>query len=212
MSVEETEKEAATGGGQEGGPVRDFLAEAVARAGLPPEAIESLTFWLEGQLREDQYTRLDQVRQGDEGGIPLARVFVDLASRGYYWLAYSWSSYVLSCERCNTACKRSYFPLTPSPDRRLPPAPGDEAQERSLLINPFDGPDPVEHLEFKASGLVDPRGESRHGFETIRTYGLYRPSLVNVRAPIATRAHDLIQRIVSAISARDEERKDEAMR
>lgn len=131
----------------------------------------------------------------------------ELASRGYYWLAYSWGNYVLSCERCNTACKRSYFPLTPSPDRRLPPEPGDEAQERSLLINPFDGPDPAEHLEFKVSGIVDPRGESRHGFETIRTYGLYRPSLVNVRAPIATRAHDLIQRIVSS---RDDERKNEA--
>ena len=79
MSAEETSKEAVAGDGQEVAPARDLLVEAVAKAGLDPAVVATLTLWLEGQLQEDQYTRLEQVGQGAEGGIPLARVFVDLA-------------------------------------------------------------------------------------------------------------------------------------
>lgn len=84
----------------------------------------------------------------------------ELSTRGYYWLAYIWKNYILSCERCNTACKVCYFPVE-SPDRRLPPEPGDEEHELALLLHPFEGPDPVDHLEFKDSGVVVPRDDSR---------------------------------------------------
>lgn len=130
-----------------------------------------------------------------------------LSEHGYHWLAYSWRNYVLSCERCNTACKLSFFPVVEPPARRLPPAPGDEEEETALLIHPFEGPDPADHLEFNASGLVNGRAGSPHGFETLRTYALYRESLVNVREPIAKRAHDLIRHLRFS---GDEERKREA--
>ncbi|KYF81509.1 hypothetical protein BE11_35595 [Sorangium cellulosum] len=56
----------------------DLLAEAAARAGLGPEVAETLARWLAAQLVGDRFARLEQAGAGVEGGIPLARVFVDL--------------------------------------------------------------------------------------------------------------------------------------
>ncbi|WP_437299058.1 AAA family ATPase [Sorangium sp. So ce426] len=56
----------------------DLLTEAAARAGLGPEVAETLARWLAAQLVGDRFARLEQAGAGVEGGIPLARVFVDL--------------------------------------------------------------------------------------------------------------------------------------
>ena len=61
---------------QEG--ARDFLAEAASSAELRPEVADIVSAWLEGQLRADQYARLEQAGHSVEDKIPLARVFVDL--------------------------------------------------------------------------------------------------------------------------------------
>jgi hypothetical protein len=127
-------------------------------------------------------------------------------SLGYHWLAYSWENYVLSCERCNAGLKRSYFPVVESP-RCWPPKP--DVHERACLINPFDGPNPVEHLEFTILGTVAARGEGRYGIETIRTLGLNRPSLVEVREETARKMHYSAQVIVS--DEFDDRAKQEAL-
>jgi hypothetical protein len=46
-----------------------------------------------------------------------------------------------------------------------------------LLLHPFAGPAPKDHLEFGELGEIAPRNNSVFGFETIRTCGLNRPSL-----------------------------------
>ncbi|WP_437638275.1 AAA family ATPase [Sorangium sp. So ce854] len=56
----------------------DLLTEAAARAGLDPQVGETLARWLAAQLVGDRFARLEQAGAGVEGGIPLARVFVDL--------------------------------------------------------------------------------------------------------------------------------------
>src|SRR5579872_3159298 len=51
----------------------------------------------------------------DEAGIdvehfrPKGKVHGDESHGGYWWLAYDFSKYVLSCVICNQQCKRSYF-------------------------------------------------------------------------------------------------------
>jgi uncharacterized protein (DUF952 family) len=125
--------------------------------------------------------------------------------RGYHWLAYSWDNYVLSCERCNSGWKRAYFPVVEKPRRGPPDA---NVAESTWLIHPFDGPDPVDYLHFNDIGMVVSRGTGRYGMETIRTYGLHRPSLVEVRAPIARRVHHQIQTFLLDV---DEAQKQAAL-
>lgn len=103
---------------------------------------------------------------------------------GYYWLAYDWTNLVLSCARCNRImCIRG---LRVGKGAQFPVAdfraiyPGDEVNERPLLINPmFD--DPSEHMEIRQpDGILVPKTE--RGQATIDIFGLNaREQLVTAR-------------------------------
>src|SRR5574341_1705351 len=86
-----------------------------------------------------------------------------LSVTGYWWLAYQWENYVLSCNICNRQWKRAIFPVAEVP-RALPPRP--DIEETPLLLHPFRGPAPREHLEFGRGGEVYPRDGSLYGHET----------------------------------------------
>jgi hypothetical protein len=119
-----------------------------------------------------------------------------LCEFGYWWLAYDWSNYVLSCLVCNQKWKLSYFPVA-GKKRTLPPHKG--LTETSLLLDPFGDVNPAEHLRFSDFGQVEAYKGSRRGFETIRTCGLdRRPSLMRARARKAVRAYYLVDRILDS--------------
>jgi hypothetical protein len=128
-----------------------------------------------------------------------------ISDLGYWWLAYEWDNWLLSCSACNSGWKESFFPAEPG--RVLPPDP--LAPDRPLLLNPFDGPDPAGHLRFGELGEVRPNDDSPWGLETIKTCGLDRPSLRLARMEKAQRAYSLVQQIRTA--GADEE-LDEALR
>lgn len=95
---------------------------------------------------------------------------------GYWWLAYDWENYLLSCAHCNRKWKNSLFPTeemltneatTPSPDQPFTP----------LLLNPFGLDDPKDHLYFGELGTINAYRDSPQGRETIRTCGLDRGML-----------------------------------
>jgi hypothetical protein len=132
-----------------------------------------------------------------------------LADRGYHWLAYAWSNYVLSCERCNSGWKRTYFPVA-EPHRVLPPQPEEEAAETPLVLDPFSTrTDPVRHLDYDRTGQIWPRDGSDLGWETIRTLGLERESLQVRRRRGAARVHDLVRQLVETVGeARDRTKRD----
>lgn len=129
-------------------------------------------------------------------------------STGYWWLAYEWTNYLLSCGICNQKWKRNFFPVADSP-RQIPPSKG--VQERTMLLNPFSGPDPVNHLEFAANGSVKARRSSRHGKETIRICGLDRPSLRHTRSERSVRAHRLAIEVEAARRANNQSRELEKL-
>jgi uncharacterized protein (TIGR02646 family) len=60
----------------------------------------------------------------------------ELSKPGYYWLAYEWNNFILSCERCNRIHKKNYFPLLKS-EYRCKNHNQDISQERPYFINPL---------------------------------------------------------------------------
>ena len=123
---------------------------------------------------------------------------------GYWWLAYDWRNWLLTCERCYSAWKRTFFPV----GTRRPPKQGQ--RERRLLLSPFGREDPVRHLRFDRLGQVAPRAGSTRGRATIDTCGLDRESLRSARHEAATTAHILCDRVLDAVSKRDATRRREA--
>ena len=112
----------------------------------------------------------------DYGGQPPGRSNVGPATEGYWWLAYDWNNYLLSCNRCNSSWKRNQFPVGAKRSGR-----GDKlSAEKALLINPFTI-DPEAHFQFDAvTGQI--RGITPQGIATIDVCGLDRKSLEVQRA------------------------------
>ncbi len=133
----------------------------------------------------------DRTRWGVEqaGGEVKGRRPRHVSDWGYHWLAYAWDNYVLACQKCNQAWKKNLFPIAEGP-RLLPPSPA--CRETPLLLNPFEGPDPIKHLRFNDKGEIAARDGSRHGEATIRTCGLDREHLRGLREPIARRVEGIL--------------------
>jgi len=113
-----------------------------------------------------------------------------IAEYGYWWLAYEWENYLLSCNICNQKYKNALFPVAvPRPSREhekfivCNPKESDINREKPLLINPFETDlDPFQHFEYSGSGLVRARASCSRGLETIKVCGLHRISLVEARS------------------------------
>jgi uncharacterized protein (TIGR02646 family) len=105
----------------------------------------------------------------------------------YYWLAYEWSNFLLSCQRCNREHKGTKFPIEKT-RAKVPfvdfndnnsviafaktchiESDALEKAEGRLLLHPVLD-DPTEHLEFKANGEVT--FKSKKGEQSIQFYGL----------------------------------------
>jgi hypothetical protein len=112
---------------------------------------------------------------------------------GYWWLAYDWDNYILACEICNRQWKANFFPIVEEP--RAKDAPKFGVAETPLLLHPFEGPMPRDHLEYNDLGQVIPRTGSAHGVATIRTLGLNRIGLMEQRRDIAAAVIDNLEEI-----------------
>lgn len=123
---------------------------------------------------------------------------------GYYWLAYDWRNLVPTCQLCNQANKRradggkaigklDYFPLQNEQARAK--APGEEAIEAPLLINPL-WEDPGASLELDSTGVFTSKDvPNGRGQACIDTFGLNFKGLADVRAEIYD---DVLKRMMVA--------------
>ena len=50
---------------------------------------------------------------------PKGKVIEDATHGGYWWLAYTFANYLMSCAVCNRVCKRDRFPLRPAARQRV---------------------------------------------------------------------------------------------
>ena len=102
----------------------------------------------------------------------------------YYWLAFEWSNFLLSCRKCNSDCKDEQFPITEK-QAKLPTEDFAtnidaflakcsikelEDEGRQLLHPVLDTP--YEHLDFQKNGRVNPKHNSLKGKHSINVYGL----------------------------------------
>ena len=96
---------------------------------------------------------------------------------GYYWLAYSWTNLLFSCEVCNRKYKKNYFPLMDESGRAKNHHDPIE-DERPLLIDPTVD-DPEQHLRYEDEMIyaLDERGRI-----SIRVFGLNREEIIERRA------------------------------
>ncbi|WP_290719496.1 hypothetical protein [Gordonia sp. UBA7599] len=122
----------------------------------------------------------------------------EVARPGYWWLAYTWENWVLTCERCNGHYKGNLFPCAGGTPRRV--TQGCEARESPLLLNPFDD-DPEEHLSFDDEGYI--LAKTTRGAETIRTCGLHRDVLQRARFFVAAHVGELIDAYGEAVTQRE---------
>ena len=132
------------------------------------------------------------------------RTFKELSARGYWWLAYDWDNYLLSCAICNRTWKEAVFPVEEGANRRLPPT--ETVQETPLLLNPFGRKNPAKHLLFGTLGEVTPRNSSKFGRATIDVCGLDRPSLRLQRLATIEDTHALLRDLADATTTADEDR------
>lgn len=116
---------------------------------------------------------------------------------GYYWLAYDWRNLLPSCQLCNQPStarsddrigKWNYFPL--ANETMCATAPGEEAGEEPLLINPTED-DPADDLLLDATGVFSARNGSVRGQICIDVLGLNDRELPGERA----RVYDDVQRL-----------------
>ncbi len=126
--------------------------------------------------------------EGDGDFSVVGRSPAHVSDAGYWWEAYKWENYLAACNRCNSGWKRNLFPTDEVPRQ----APVRNNPENPLLLNPFSGDDPADHLEYDKIGQIKPHKSSKLGEATIATCGLDRASLVQARAEKVTRAFRLV--------------------
>lgn len=139
---------------------------------------------------------LDPRHQGEEkehlsnieGRRPLRTI-----GTGYWWDAYNWDNYLLSCKICNQRWKSDYFPVAGDPKTRRRPK--RELNEHELLLHPFGTEDPARHLSYDLDGVI--HGLTPEGVATIQTVGLWRGSLVAKRRPVLQQLHRLIREMTA---------------
>jgi uncharacterized protein (TIGR02646 family) len=113
--------------------------------------------------------------------------------KGYWWLAYAFSNYLLSCGVCNNDCKGDRFPLAPGAKHVDYASRASLASEARILVDPAE--DSVDHwmrVDWMApaeEGFVKARPslhkESTEALRTTKTIGFFRlnedPGLVRSR-------------------------------
>lgn len=117
---------------------------------------------------------------------------------GYWWLAYDWRNYLLSCQICNQQWKGSLFPVAV---KGVALDQNTVHNEVNLLISPFEEFEPADHFEYGRLGEVV--GRTDRGRATVLTCGLDRPSLRIARYPIAKHVHEQLDDIAEDVNDRE---------
>jgi hypothetical protein len=123
--------------------------------------------------------------------------------RGYWWLAYRWENLVPACPDCNGP-KDVRFPIEGErvyARSEAPDVDALDATEEPLLLHPFRGPDPAEHIGFGTDGRAFAKDGSEYGERTIRTCELNRYGLVKDRK---RRQEDAKTALVNALMLQQE--------
>lgn len=117
---------------------------------------------------------------------------------GYWWLAFSWENYSLSCKACNQEWKRNLFPVR---EPRPACVEGVETTEQPLLLDPSKPFKIGDHFRWTEAATVE--GVSLEGTATIVTCGLNRSILVAERVKLLAVVDRVVYDLKSGLRRRD---------
>lgn len=132
----------------------------------------------------------------DTKGKPAARNEKAPVEAGYWWLAYTWNNFLVTCRDCNEVWKQSQFPISGERAKRK----GELKSEGALLLNPFDV-DPSGHFQYDLTGQMD--GTTEQGKATADVCGLDRRSLENSRLIKVNKVCALLKELGEATAERN---------
>lgn len=102
------------------------------------------------------------------------RSMEQLSINGFWWLAYDWDNFVLTCNTCNGKFKRDIFPIKEEINKKFLEI-GDYTP---ALLSPYFGPLPYKYFSYKERGQVKIlNGKGTLAKNSIETYGLKRKQL-----------------------------------
>lgn len=151
------------------------------------------------------------------------KVRPQVTEHGYWWLAYDWENYLLSCSICNQSYKNALFPVdTPRKRRRnhekymvQNPKKSDIPKEKPLLLNPYEKDfDSYRYFEYTIEGFIKPRKKDSsnkgnpRALETIRICGLHRISLIQKRALRAMKIRDKSLQFLETVFTLNESKQE----
>lgn len=131
---------------------------------------------------------------------------IDVSVTGYFWLAFSWENYALSCRTCNQLWKRNLFPVTEPRPRCIE---GVEASEEPLLLEPGSLFRPKDH--FRWTDLAVMEAISDQGAATIITCGLNRKLLVAERLRVLRDVNKELNELLPALRVQNKEKVERAL-
>lgn len=117
---------------------------------------------------------------------------------GYWWLAFGWNNYSLSCKNCNQGWKRNLFPIAAP---RPACVEGVEVNEKPLLLDPGSSFRTRDHFRWTIDGIMEPISDE--GYATIVTCGLNRKDLAVRRQKVALKVSKALDPFVRALRSHD---------
>lgn len=115
---------------------------------------------------------------------------------GYWWLAFAWSNYALSCKTCNQGWKRNLFPVQ---GLRALCVEGVEQTEAPLLLDPASAFETRDHFRWLVDGIMEP--VSAEGYATIVACGLNRRPLQVRRGKVLRETSSTLRDLRCALMA-----------
>ncbi len=141
---------------------------------------------------------------------PKAGVDEEPDHKGYWWLAYSWDNYLISCKICNSDYKNNRFPLL-SDGKRACCEQDDLSLEKPVLLHPVDE-NPEEFIDYRWEGsnghLVKAVAMDRHGrgkMTVNRLTGINHQTAMEKRAELLPHLKDVSKLLQLSIFLKNEE-------
>ncbi len=126
-------------------PIKVFLEKRGFPDHWNKEDVRGALYAMHGRVCAFCQCSLPRNDRGDvEHFRPKSKITQAPGHHGYWWLAYEFTNYLLSCSTCNQTHKLNYFKLEPGDSNRDYSTRDQVHQEKRLLLNPAE--DEVEAL------------------------------------------------------------------
>jgi hypothetical protein len=135
---------------------------------------------------------------------PKGKVDGDRAHGGYWWLAYVFNNYLLSCSVCNRTRKRDRFPLRPGGLRVVYDTRHDLAVEPRILLNPaLDAVEEWLRVEWESDLCRIRPGDHLPAAARAQVEQTLKFFLINEDPDLLRERKEARDRVVEALTARD---------